>query len=179
MADPVRDPRWGWRLGYVGVFAILMWLRLLPIGAPSEGWPAPDVMVALTAAWVLRRPDHLPAVMIALVILIEDMMLMRPPGLWAAAVVLMAEFLRARAALSRELPFPAEWFLVAVTVAGTAALHRVVLGITLTPAPPVTMVMVQVAGTVALYPVVVAALHLGLGLRKPAAGEVDGMGRRL
>ncbi len=179
MAEPVRDNPWAWRAAFVAGFAVLMWLRLLPLGGLPGPWPAPDILLAVIAAWVLRRPDHLPAWLIALVILTEDMLMMRPPGLWAATVVLLAEFLRGRAALSRQLPFPAEWFLVAVAVAGAAVVHRVVLGITLTPAPAALPVLVQAIGTIAVYPVVVAALHLGAGLRKPAAGEVDAMGRRL
>lgn len=179
MAEPIRDGHWGWRTGFVGLFVLLLWLRLLPADATTDALPAPDVMLALTAAWVLRRPDHLPALLIAAVFLIEDLLLLRPPGLWAACAVLMAEFLRSRAALSRELPFPAEWFLVAVTVAATMVIHRILLGITLTGMPPLWPALVHLAGTVAIYPVVVAILHLGLGLRKPAAGEVDAMGRRL
>lgn len=180
MAEPIRESRLAWRAGFLAFFAVLLWLRLLPLGdAREEGWPAPDFMLALIAAWVLRRPDHLPALLIGAVILIEDMLLHRPPGLWAACALLMAEFLRSRAALSRELPFPAEWFLVAVTVTATAFVHRVALGLTLTGAPPIGLAAVQLVGTILVYPVMVAILHLALGLRKPAAGEVDAMGRRL
>jgi rod shape-determining protein MreD len=180
VAEPVRESRLAWRVGFVAFFAALMWLRLLPMGnARAADWPAPDVMLALVAAWVLRRPDHLPPLLIGAVFLIEDLLLQRPPGLWAACAVLMAEFLRSRAALSRELPFPAEWFLVGVTVAATFVLHRVILGVTLTGTPPLGPAAVQLAGTILAYPVVIAVLHLALGLRKPAAGEVDAMGRRL
>jgi rod shape-determining protein MreD len=180
VAEPLRESRLAWRAGFVAFFAALMWLRLLPLGdARAADWPAPDLMLALVAAWVLRRPDHLPALLIGLVVLAEDLLLHRPPGLWAACAVLMAEFLRSRAALSRELPFPAEWFLVAVVVATTMLVHRVALGLTLTPMPPLGPAAVQLAGTILAYPAVVAVLHGAFGLRKPAAGEVDAMGRRL
>lgn len=179
MAEPIRDGRWGWRAAYVGLFAALMWLRLLPLGDGAARWPAPDIMLALTAAWVLRRPDHLPAWLIALVFLTEDLMLMRPPGLWAACAVLLAEFLRGRAALSRELPFPGEWLLVAVAVLAAALAQRVALGITLSPMPPFGPAMAQAAGTALVYPLAVVGLRVAFGLRKPAAGEVDAMGRRL
>jgi rod shape-determining protein MreD len=179
VAEPIRTARWGWQAAFLGFFVLLMGLRLWPAGAAGAAVPAPDLMLAVTAAWVLRRPDHLPVLLLAAVFLIEDLLLMRPPGLWAACAVLMAEFLRSRAALSRELPFPAEWFLVAVTITATVLLHRLALGISVTPAPPAGPALVQLAGTVLVYPAVVAVLHLGLGLRKPAAGEVDAIGRRL
>ena len=180
MAEPVRENRLAWRAGFLAFFAVVMWLRLLPLGdARLDAWPAPDFVLVLIAAWVLRRPDHLPALLIGAVVLVEDLLLQRPPGLWAACAVLMAEFLRGRAALSRELPFPAEWFLVAVALAATAVLGRVILGVTLTPTPPLGLAAAQLAGTILAYPVVVAVLHGAFGLRKPAAGEVDAMGRRL
>ena len=42
-------------------------------------WPGPDLIaVRLTLAWVLRRPDYVPALLIALVVLVEDLLLHAP-----------------------------------------------------------------------------------------------------
>ena len=49
----------------------------------------------------MRRPDFLPVLLIGAVVLLEDLILLRPPGLWTALVILATEFVRARAALTR------------------------------------------------------------------------------
>jgi hypothetical protein len=53
--------------------------------------------------------------------LVEDLVLLRPPGLWTALVVLATEFMRSRAALTRELNFVVEWLLVSGADGGDAA----------------------------------------------------------
>jgi rod shape-determining protein MreD len=47
------------------------------------------------------------------------------------------------------------------------------------PQPALGLSLAQFVGTVAIYPLVAAALHYGLGLRKPATGEVDELGQKL
>jgi hypothetical protein len=42
------------------------------------------------------------------------------------------------------------------------------------PQPPLALSMMQAVGTIALYPAVVAASHLFLGLRRPAASDPGG-----
>ena len=70
---------------WVLIAVVSIALRMLPLGN-APGWPMPDVLLALTLAWVLRRQAHLPAALIALVFLAEDLFLMRPPGLWALSL---------------------------------------------------------------------------------------------
>jgi rod shape-determining protein MreD len=45
--------------------------------------------------------------------LLADLLFLRPPGLWAAIVVLGHEFLRNREQGLRDMPFFVEWGLVA------------------------------------------------------------------
>ncbi len=74
--------------------------------------PGPDILICVIMAWIVRRPDFLPMPLILFVILLEDLILMRPPGLWTAIVIVATEFLRGRVALTRELSFVVEWLLV-------------------------------------------------------------------
>ncbi|MDP4034293.1 MAG: rod shape-determining protein MreD [Pseudorhodobacter sp.] len=179
MAEALRGELWRHRGIFVAVVLVLFFVRLLPLGAPAGGWPAPDLMLCLILAWVQRRPDYLPALMIALVVLIEDFLLMRPPGLWAAIVVLAAEFLRARATLTRELGFAMEWLLIAVLMTAMLLAYRLVFAITFLPQPGFGFAMVQVLGSILSYPLVVGLSRLALGVHKPAMGEVDAHGRRM
>ena len=178
MADRAGTSLWGWRAGLVILAAAIIFLRLLPSDGASGGAAAPDLVLCLVCAVVLRRPEFAPALLVAAVILVEDMLTMRPPGLWAALVLAATEFLRARAGLSRELGLPGEWLLVGAVIVATFAANRAVLALAMVAQPGLADVATQAGFTVLAYPAVVAALRLA-GLRKPATGETDRMGRPL
>lgn len=184
------------RLWYVALFigiGALVWLfRLLPLqglgdagrppgetGLSWTTWPAPDLMLALVLAWVVRRPDLLPASVVVAFVFVEDILMMRPPGLWALIVLMATEFLRRRNPTLRGLSFWLEYGLIAALMLGMFVLNRMVLGIVMVPQAPLGLSLAQFVGTVAIYPLVAAALHFGLGLRKPATGEVDDLGQKL
>lgn len=183
MAERVRRQIIGWRLGLA--LAAVLWLawRLMPAPVSQAvwhaGWPAPDLLLAVACAVVLRRPEFLPAVLIAALALLEDLLTLRPPGLWAALMLVGTEFLRARAAFSREVSLVAEWLLVALTVAALFALNRLVLGLFFVPQPALAAVMGQAVATILAYPAVVGVLRFGLSLRKPATGELNPLGQKL
>lgn len=164
---------------FLGLALGVMFLRLLPLAHLPGTLPGPDLMLCLILAWVVRRPDFLPMPMVLAVVLVEDMLLMRPPGLWTAIVVLATEFLRGRVALTRELSFLVEWMLITGVMVAMMLTYRLVLGLAQVPQPGFGLVLVQLLWSVAVYPLVVLLSRLILDLRKPAMGEVDGFGRRL
>jgi rod shape-determining protein MreD len=179
MVDPVAGRLWLYRGLFVGLALVLLFLRLLPIGGQAGQWPGPDLLLCLMLAWVTQRPDYLPAILIAGVVLLEDLILMRPPGLWAAIVVLATEFLRGRSALTRELGFLAEWLLIAGLMLAMLIGYRVVMTVAFLDQPAFGYAFAQVAMTALCYPLIVGILHAALHLRKPSTGEVDAFGRRL
>ena len=179
MVDLLHSTIWRHRAIFVAVALALFFLRLLPLGAEPGRWPGPDLLLCLMLAWVQRRPDYLPILLIALVVLTEDFLMLRPPGLWTAIVVLASEFLRGRAALTRELGFAMEWLLIAVLMTAMLLAYRLVFAIAFLPQPGFGFAMVQVLGSILSYPVVVALSRIVLGVHKPAMGEVDARGRRL
>ena len=196
MVDPATREVWLHRLLYLGIALFLLIWRMLPLPAPSasacgEGaewcrltawlWrmPGPDLLLCVTFAWTMRRPDYLPALLIAAVVLLEDMVLMRPPGLWTALVLIAAEFLRGRVALTRELNFAVEWLLVAGLMLGMLLVYRFVFALALMPQPGFGFAMVQVIWSILCYPVVVVLSRFVLDLHKPGMGEIDAYGRRM
>lgn len=179
MAEGVPSTVWAYRALFAVLALALLFLRLLPLGSVAGAWPGPDLLMCLTFAWVLRRPDYVPLVLIALVVLLEDLLLMRPPGLWAAWMVLGAEFLRNRTSLTRELSFVVEWVLVAGVMAAVVMGNRLVLAVTMLDQPSLGQTIIQLVASILCYPVVVFLSRLAFGVRKPAAGEIDAYGRRL
>ncbi len=183
---------------YLGLAAAVTFYRLLPLGGYDAGgglglepasdiaqglrWqdiPAPDLLLCLTLAWVVRRPDLLPAPVIALYFFIEDILLLRPPGLWALIVLLASESLRARSERLRDNAFWMEYAQVAGLMLVMFLANRAVLAIVMAPQAPLDLSLLQFLATLAAYPAVVAASHYVFGLRKPATGELDALGQRL
>jgi rod shape-determining protein MreD len=179
MADAVtRRPLGYWSL-FLALSAAWFFVRLLPLDTLPAAFPGPDLMLCLTFAWVLRRPGYMPAPLVAAVFLLEDLLLMRPPGLWALLAVLGTEFLRNRQGLLREVTFPAEWAMVAAVGFALLLAERTVLFLLIVPQPVLGQDLLQMIFTMALYPLVVLVSHFILKVRKPATGEVDALGRPL
>ncbi|AUH34441.1 rod shape-determining protein MreD [Paracoccus tegillarcae] len=160
---------------FTACFLAILFLRILPLNAAFIGWPGPDLGLCLTFAWVLRRPDLLPAPMIGLLFLLEDIMLYRPIGLWAAFVLAGSEAARLREARWREQPFMIEWLRVALLIGAMVLGYRVVQILFLLPVPALGQVILQYIATVASYPVVVWAARWLIGLRRVTQTEVEMM----
>lgn len=163
-------------LGFVALSVLLVLAKLLPLYPAAEGWPAPDLLFCMLVAWMIRRPDLLPMPVVAVVFLWADLMLMRPPGLWAAFAVLAGEWLRRRQRGLRAAPLLAEPGLLAGLMVAMILAHWAVLAVLFVDQPPLGWQLLQVPGTVLAYPVVAMALHWGLGLRRRPV--VEGFGRR-
>jgi rod shape-determining protein MreD len=173
MVDPRAFRRFLYRLLFLGLCGGLVFLHVLPVDLSAGRWPGPDLMICLTFAWALRRPRFVPVLMIAAVFLAADLIYMRPPGLWAALVVLGVEYLRAQEAQTRDLPFPNEWALVAAVLTGITVLNSLVLWVTVVGQPSLGMILIELIFTLLAYPAVVFVSSVLLGVRKIAPGELE------
>lgn len=179
MTETLWARRWLLRCAYVILGMVLITIDLLPLGGMVGMWPGPSVLLCVTLAWTLRRPEAMSVWLIALVILIEDFLLMRPPGLWTALTILATEFLRRRAAFTREVNWIGEWVLIAALVLAMSLGYRFVFTAAFLPQVPMGYAMLETVATILCYPVVVVISTYGLGLHKPATGEIDAYGRRM
>jgi rod shape-determining protein MreD len=179
MGDPITSRTWFMRCVYVLLAFTLIFLQLLPIETVPSGWAPPDFIMALTLAWALRRPEYVPALNVACVMLLTDLLFQRPPGLLAALMVIATEILRGRALANRDMPYLVEWMSVAGMMIGVVLTHRILLAIFFVPAPSLRLVLIQLAMTIALYPIVIIVSHVVFKVRRAAPGEVDALGHRL
>ena len=175
MAERSATFLWSMRLMYLALCGLVMFIHLLPLEPVTTFWAAPDLMIALTFAWVLRRPEYAPLVFIAGAFLLADFLFHRPPGLWAALVLIGSQTLRAKAPDLRDLTFPMEWLSVATTLIAITIGYRIVLLILVIDAPPLSLSLIQVLTTLVSYPLVVLASQTIFRVRKVAPGEVDAM----
>lgn len=172
MIEAVRGRRLRGQLIYVTLMLVFLFWRLLPLSPGQIIWPGPDLALCLTFAWVLRRPDDVPVLIIAALFFIEDIVLLRPLGLFTALVVMATEAARVREPRWRELSFVIEWLRVALLIAMLMLANRIFLIVFVLPAPPLGQVIMQFLATVAAYPIVVALARWPLGVKR--ALPVDG-----
>lgn len=166
---------WAMRALYAGLCAVLVFLHLLPLDTLPRGWAGPDIILAITLAWSLRRPEFVPPLLIAAVFLMCDLLFQRPPGLWAGFVLIGSQTLRARAPDLRDLTFPVEWLSVASSLVAMTLGYRLVLALLMVDRAPLGLSLMQMVMTLAAYPVVVLISQSVLGVRKVAPGELDAM----
>ena len=155
--------------------AVLLFIRLLPLSTGLTGWPGPDLALCLTFAWVLRRPDQLPALVIVAAMLVEDVLLYRPLGLWPVMVLLGTEAARLREARWRDQPFMIEWLRVAIMIGAMMLGYRVVQAVFLVPNAVLGQVILQYLATIVAYPVVVFVARWLIGLRRISPVEAERM----
>jgi rod shape-determining protein MreD len=169
--------RWVYGLAYFGVTSVIILLQIMPVEIGPNGYPGPDLLLCVTFAWVLRRPQYVPTPLIALVFLVTDLLFLRPPGLWTALVVLGVEFLRAREATSRELPFLAEWVMVTAVMVAMTLANWLVLAVFMVAQAGFGLAVLQLAATILTYPLIVLLSVLVFGVNKMSPGETDATGR--
>ncbi len=179
MVERLLGPVLGHRVLFLALAAALFFWRLLPIPNGDYVFPGPDLLLCLVFCWTLRRPDYLPFWLIAGVIFVEDLLMMRPPGLWALLVLGGAEFLRARGATTRSLSFGVEWVFLSGVMALLFTAYRLVLALVLLPQSPINASLVHLIVTIAAYPLVVGTSVMAFGLRRPSLGETTSTGRRI
>lgn len=142
-------------------------------------WIPPDLILCFACAWSLRRPEFVPATSLAVVFLLADLLLQRPPGLWAVLALAGCENLKSRARSLRDAGFGAEWMTVGLIMIGIAALYRLVLAVALVDVPSLPLWLSELGMTVLFYPLVVAVTHFLMGVRKVAPGNLDAFGQRV
>ena len=107
---------WMSRLTFLVFALVILVVQLVPLDLRPATWAPPDLLLPFTLAWMARRPDYLPVWMVGGLFLVADMLLMRPPGLYAAMVVVLAENVRSKALERRFTTFGGEWGTVAVGI---------------------------------------------------------------
>ncbi len=168
---------WGYRVLFVALAALLAFLQLLPLDPGPGQLPGPDILLLIALCWTVVRPALVPVWLLALVFLVSDLLLMRPPGLWTALAVLGCEFLRSRRVLLRNAPFPFEWLLVAVVIAAMTVANTLILSMFAVPQPTFGLTVIRMVFTILGYPLVVILAGRAIGLSKQT-GERETMGVR-
>lgn len=168
MIDPQTSHRWMLRLLFLALALFILFLRLLPLQTTPSGWAGPDYLFCLTAAWILRRPDHIPALSVVAAFLFADVYYQYPPGLMTAFALVASEFFRSRSPFIREYPFALEWLVFAVVTLFLFVAYRFALVTFALPVPHLWLDFTRILSTIAAYPLVVALLYWAIGIGRSA-----------
>jgi rod shape-determining protein MreD len=174
---PLASPRhvWTYRALFLLLCLVIMVFRLLPLGLDEYGLPGPDLLLALTLAWLLRQPAVVPIGSILVVFLLADFLFQRPPGLWTLLVILVSESLRRRRLTMADFPFLVEWSAFAGAVMAMLVLDRVILWLLMVDPPSLGLTLAHGIVTVAIYPAVVAVSKFLFGLRKIGPADLEAL----
>lgn len=178
MAENVLSRRMPMRIAYFAIAAVIVFFHLLPLSTMPPYWAPPDLLLGITFAWLMRRPDYVPMLSIAAVMLMADLMFQRPPGLMALLAVLGCEYLRTRAANLREASFAGEWLAVCLTLAAITLANRMILALLGVAQAQFGLALMQMLATMIAYPAIVLVSQWLLGIRKPAPGDAGALGVR-
>lgn len=175
MAERIKG-LWQYRLLFVFLSALVGFVHLLPINPGPGQLPGPDLILLIALSWTVMRPEFVPLILLAVVFLVADLLLMRPPGLWTALAILGCEFIRSRRILIRNAPFFIEWLLVTGVIVAMTITNALVLSIFGVPQPRVGLTVIHMLYTIVCYPLVLILAGRAFGLRK-STGERESLGR--
>ena len=130
-------------------------LMMTPIRPGPAGGAMPDLVFCLVVYWVLRRPSQVPLLVVFGLGLTADLLLGRPVGVGALALLLISELLRSQAQALRDLHFVFEWLVVTLLLISATFFQSLILWITLAPSPGLGAMIGASFSTSLAYPVVV------------------------
>jgi rod shape-determining protein MreD len=179
MNDLSQTRLWLMRMGFGFLALVIMVFHLLPLDTLPRIWAGPDLLLGFACAWCLRRPEYVPALGLALLFLLADLLLQRPPGLWAGLALIGCEHLKARGRTLRDSGFVAEWLAVAAVLIAITLGNRLLLLLAFLDLPPLTLDLSALVATLLTYPLVVLVTHGIMRVRKAAPGDLDALGQRV
>ncbi|WP_425049477.1 rod shape-determining protein MreD [Psychromarinibacter sp. S121] len=165
--------RWLYGALYAGLALFLMLMHILPTDLGPDGYPGPDLLLCITLAWVLRRPQYVPTLLIAAVFLMTDFLYMRPPGLWTALIVVAVETLRSREATLREQPLMVEIVTVAVILAIIHIGYWLLLLLFAVPQARFGLLLLEMIATMVTYPMIVVLARVVFKVQKINPADFD------
>ncbi|WP_299547610.1 rod shape-determining protein MreD [uncultured Tateyamaria sp.] len=179
MIDTAPSSRlWTMRIAFSALTLLILFLHLLPLQTATGGLIWPDFLLLFALAWSVRRPDYVPATLLAVLFLMADLLLQRPPGLWALLALIACEQMKTQSRSLRDASLATELVSAVLWIVGIGIAYRLTLAVLLVEVPQLGPTLIQIVVTAIAYPVVVTITHVLMGVRKPTPGDIDGKGVR-
>ena len=173
MIDAALLKTWAYCAGFALLGLLLTFSELLPLNTLTPSWVMPDVFLCVTFVCCIRRPRYVPMLIIALVFLFQDLLLNRPPGLFAALTLMASEWLKRRSQRTEEFPFIKEYLSVILAIAVVLLGTRWAVGIVMLPMPEAFLTLSELLSTVLFYPLLVLFTQVVLKVRRAGFGDLE------
>ena len=178
MNDLTPSRLWMMRGAFALLILTILFFHLLPLQTATGGLIWPDLILTFALGWSVRRPEYVPAVLLAAAFLLADLLLQRPPGLWALLALIACERVKLQSRSLRDASLATELASVTAWIIGIGISYRIILAILLVEMPPIGPALIQIAVTVLAYPLVLGITHTVMGVRKAAPNDIGGKGVR-
>lgn len=178
MSELAPSRLWIKRAAFALLVLMILFFHLLPLQTATGGLIWPDLILTFALAWSVRRPKYVPAVLLAAMFLLSDLLLQRPPGLWAVLALIACERIKLQSRSLRDASLATELASVTAWIIGIGLAYRIILAILMVEMPPIGPALIQIAITVAAYPLVMGITHAFMGVRKATPNDIGGKGAR-
>ncbi len=164
---------WLMRTAFAMLVLFILFVHLLPLQTkPPVHFAPPDMLMLFAFAWSVRRPELVPSLLLATLFLLADLLLQRPPGLWALLLLLASERLKTQSLSLRDAGFFTECLSVGAMILSVFVGYRVILALLIVDLPPLGIWIVHAVMTLLFYPFAVFVTHWVMGVRKSAPGDL-------
>lgn len=158
---------WAYRGLYLALGIFMVALPLLPLQFNPTQWPMPDMLFALTVAWVVRQPRSAPFLLVAALALLADAVLTRPLGLWAFLFLITVETLRPIHKTIQERGVIFELLVACAALVIMVFAQNILLWISFSKTMDLTVSAKFVLRTLLFYSFMIIFLHYIIRVRKP------------
>ena len=167
---------WMMRAAFTLLILIIFFFHLLPLQTAPGGIIWPNLILAFSLSWSVRRPQYVPTVLLACMFFLADFLLQRPPGLWAMLALVACEHVKSQARSLRDASITTEIAFILAWIVGISISYRIILAILYVEVPPVGPALLQIVATVAAYPFVIVVTHAFMGVRKATPNDTGTRG---
>jgi len=158
---------WIYRIIFT-VFAIFLILaNLIPLQTTPQSWPWPNILLLLIFCWSLREPNFVPVPLVIAILLLQDFLLNRPPGLFSGISVIILIWIKAITASSDDKSFLAEWVRVSLAFAAISLFYHFVLLISFVNTTELRISLIQTILNISTYPFIVLVSHYIFRVKRP------------
>ncbi|MBL6856101.1 MAG: hypothetical protein ISQ88_06980 [Rhodobacteraceae bacterium] len=130
----------------------IIWL-ISPQNSLPQAIPAPEFLLCLTLVVILRKPEVLPVILIAIIFLFCDFLFSRPVGLWSGIVIILTEFTKAQYWRYKGSNFVTTWLFSSFVIAFGIGTYILILILFVVPHTNLSQYLVWVLITIFSYPI--------------------------
>ena len=138
---------------YFCIGLLIIFFQILPLQTTPQNWSGPNVLLVFFAAIVTKRPEYTSSFLIALIFLIEDFFLMRPPGLMSALTVISLHFLKRKIQNQEENSLILVWVNVTVSLTPILLIYYMISVLLFLPSVGFSLTLMEIIVSLALYPI--------------------------